>query len=280
MSSPRSRRAHAKVNLRLRVGGVRADGYHSIDTWLAPLADLYDDVQLAEAPPGAGVTVRCPGAPELEGAENLAARAARAWAAARGVALDAEIVLTKRIPVAAGLGGGSSDAAAVLRLLEERAAGAALGGERLHAVAAQLGADVPFFLGNGPARATGIGERLAPAPSPAWRWAAVAKPARGLKTADVYARLDARRAGGDPGGGAPGGDYGNDLQEAALELCPEIAGALAALRGAGAAVAQVSGSGSASFGLFADEAGARGAADALARLGLWNAVSRVRGGDE
>jgi 4-diphosphocytidyl-2-C-methyl-D-erythritol kinase len=284
-----TRRAPAKVNLRLAIRGVRADGYHLVETWLAPLPDLFDDVSEMLANLAHGIDVAVFGAlaaEELQGPDNLAGRAATAWARAGGLRpergltpgdgpLRMRISIEKRIPLAAGLGGGSSDAAAVLRILE--GGGRGIGAERLHAIAAELGADVPFFLQDRCARASGIGDVLVPAPPPAWRWAALGKPERGLRTADVYARFDA------DGGARPGGAgelYGNDLQGAAIALCPEIAQVLALLRGAGAGVAQVSGSGSASFGLFADEAGARAAADAIARDGFWSAVSRVGGGDE
>ncbi|HEV8320851.1 MAG TPA: 4-(cytidine 5'-diphospho)-2-C-methyl-D-erythritol kinase [Myxococcota bacterium] len=301
MSAARGARrvAPAKINLRLAVTGRRADGYHLVDTWLAPLLDLADVVELEpddQAGGGGGtgavstagaVQVRCPEVPALEGPDNLVARAALAYAAAAGMDVGAPrvaLVLRKRIPAAAGLGGGSSDAAAALRLLED--AHGALGAARLAVVAAALGADVPFFLLDGAAEATGIGEQLRAAPGPprGLRWAALAKPAAGLRTADVYRCYDERvaargRSAGERGGARMGAFF-NDLEPAALALCAAVAPLLEALRAGGAAVAQVSGSGSACFGLFADEAAARAAAAAVAASGApgtWTFVSRVGG---
>jgi len=156
--------APAKLNLALEVTARRPDGYHEIDTVMTTL-DLADRVTLRAAPDGAGLLVRLEGehARGIDPADDLAGRAARALAAAVGRAPDLEIAVEKRVPSSAGLGGGSSDAAAVLRGL------AALwdlrwGGERLADVAAAIGSDVPFFLTGGTARCTGRGERVDPLP--------------------------------------------------------------------------------------------------------------------
>jgi 4-diphosphocytidyl-2-C-methyl-D-erythritol kinase len=156
--------APAKVNLALEVLRRRQDGYHEIDTVMSTL-DLADRVRLRLREPGAGLDVRLggPHAAGIDPAVELAGRAARAIAEAAGRAPDIVVELEKRIPQPAGLGGGSSDAAAVLRGLHELWA---LGwpAERLAELGASIGSDVPFFLVSGVARCTGRGERVEPLP--------------------------------------------------------------------------------------------------------------------
>lgn len=151
--------APAKINLALEVLRRRTDGYHELDTVLTTI-DLADEVRLA-AHDGLDVGLAGTGSDDIDQAEELCGRAARALADAAGRAADARIEVTKRVPVAAGLGGGSSDAAAVLRGLD------VLWEldwpvERLEEIAAQLGSDVPFFLHGGTARCTGRGEIVEP----------------------------------------------------------------------------------------------------------------------
>ncbi|HUK67050.1 MAG TPA: hypothetical protein VLV17_09505, partial [Anaeromyxobacteraceae bacterium] len=154
-------RAPAKVNLLLRVGPRRADGYHEIVSLMVPL-DLSDEVKLrVELGRRGGVHCRVPGRPELGGAENLAVRAALAFRRLFRVEDRIDILLDKRIPVTAGLGGGSSDAAAVLRMLARAYRVTDRSG--LARAALEVGSDVPFFLGSGPAWARGRGEQLTPA---------------------------------------------------------------------------------------------------------------------
>jgi 4-diphosphocytidyl-2-C-methyl-D-erythritol kinase len=156
--------APAKINLFLRVIGRRADGYHLIETCMQKVC-LYDTVKLISC--AAGIHVRCSGAVVPEGRDNLVFRAAELFfqaTQARRRVLDAgvRIELTKRIPIAAGLGGGSSDAAATLRGLNTLYA-CGCSAEELAAIGLRLGADVPFFLSSAPAAlATGIGELLQP----------------------------------------------------------------------------------------------------------------------
>ena len=153
--------AWAKVNLLLRIVGRRPDGYHDLETVFLPLRKLCDDIELL--PTGSGLSLECdqPGVPCDH--RNLAWRAAEAICAATCQPAHYHIRLRKRIPTAAGLGGGSSDAAAVLRLLNGRAP-VPLSTDRLQAMARQLGADVPFFLQDQACMATGIGDRLMPLP--------------------------------------------------------------------------------------------------------------------
>ena len=153
----------AKVNLFLKITGKRPDGYHELENIFWPLPWLKDTVTVTLKPSG-GITMECgtPGVPVDE--SNLCWKAAHAFLEATDLPLSPHIVLTKRIPVAAGLGGGSSDAAATLLELN-KLAGNPLDSTKLHAIATKLGADVPFFLNPVPSIATGIGEALSPVPS-------------------------------------------------------------------------------------------------------------------
>ena len=255
-----SERAPAKVNLYLHVTGRRADGYHLLDSLavFGPAADVLSA--------GTGETltldVRGPFAPALAGeAENLVLRAARLLAEEACVAPQARLVLDKRLPIASGIGGGSADAAAALRLL------ARLWGVPVPAdLAARLGADVPVCLAARPARMQSIGERLGAAPDlPAFGLLLV-NPGAAVSTPAVFRA----RAGGfsEPAALPPAWTsaeamaadlrpLGNDLEAAAITLCPAIADVLAWLRGRpGCLLARMSGSGATCFALFADEAAA------------------------
>jgi len=281
--------APAKVNLGLFVGPVRAsDGRHELVTVMQSIS-LADECALEAAPAGAERDeVLCPGVPGSP-EDNLAAAALRVFRAR--TAWDApplRLRIAKRIPVAAGLAGGSADAAAALRLAR-RASG--LGDERLlREIGCSLGADVPAQVSPGRWLASGAGEQLeqlAPARTP---FAVLVLPlAAELSTAAVYAELErlalarpaaalrermlALRAAFEDGQPLPEQDelLHNDLQGAALSLCPPIADALARVREAGARTALVSGSGPTVIGLFHDDArpdgglaGARAAASRLA----------------
>jgi 4-diphosphocytidyl-2-C-methyl-D-erythritol kinase len=259
--------AYAKVNLVLRVGPPRADGLHPLCSLFASLA-LADTVQVEAS--DADVVV-CPGV----AGENLAARAAAAFRAVVPKLPPLRMTIDKRIPVAGGLGGGSADAAAVLRAAN-RLTGAALDATELRRLAAQLGSDVPSQVEPRHALVSGVGERVAPAELPAM--ALVLVPQReGLSTAAVYAELDRLRGRfGRPMDGAPdpeplrrlaaqplralAGALENDLQPAAMSLRPQLARPLASLVRAGALAAQVTGSGPTTFGVFADRAAATAAA--------------------
>ena len=152
-------KAVAKTNLFLRVLGKRQDAYHELENVFVPVLGLYDDVELL--PCNDGISFQVEGETVSAGKDNLCIRAAGAFSHASGIALNIGIYLRKRIPIAAGLGGGSSDAAAVLLLLNERY-GNPLSIEQLKALASGLGADVPFFLKPEPTLGTGIGDILRP----------------------------------------------------------------------------------------------------------------------
>jgi 4-diphosphocytidyl-2-C-methyl-D-erythritol kinase len=258
--------APAKLNLCLYLGPRRTEGLHEIRSLFCPLT-LADRIVVTDADAD---EVVCPAVegPNLA-AEALAALRARGWRRS-----PSRVEIEKRIPVAAGLGGGSADAAALLRLARDEVDGVA-------ALAADLGADVPSQLDPRFALVGGTGEAVEPLPPPG-EFAVVLVPVSdGLGTADVYAEADrlglARDLAGleaiagalraAASGGASPLDYRellvNDLGEAALSLRPEIAAALAALEEAGAVVALVTGSGPTAFGLFEDIAAADRAAGAL-----------------
>lgn len=264
--------APGKVNLALFVGAPRADGYHPLASLVQPLS-LADELALE---PAAGLAdeLRCAG---VEG-PNLASRALELYREAGGALGPVRLTIDKRVPVAAGMGGGSADAAAALRLAAH-AAGAP-DDPRLRDVAPRLGADVPAQVQPRRCLMLGIGERVEPlAHGPAFGAVVVPSP-HALSTPEVYARFDALGLGREPdeladlerrlraataGGGALPDELAvNDLEPAARALCPWIDGALEDVRAAGADRAMVSGSGPTVIGLFDSAERARGAARSLA----------------
>ena len=178
-------KAYAKVNLTLEVLGKRDDGYHEIATVIQTI-DLHDTLTLE---PAADITLEC-SCPELVSPDNLVLRAAHLLRENTGSTEGARIVLDKKVPVAAGLGGGSSDAAATLKGLN-RLWGLGLSVDELVRMAVQIGSDVPFFLYGGTAMAHGRGERVRPLPPADLEWLLVLSPSIDLpnKTASLYARL-------------------------------------------------------------------------------------------
>lgn len=258
--------APAKVNLFLRVVGRRPDGYHDLKSRMQKLA-LFDELTLSRI--SAGIELHCPDGKSPEGPQNLAHRAAALFLAKMPEAGGARITLYKSIPTAAGLGGGSSDAAAVLRGLNTLH-GEPLDEDALAALALQLGADVPFFARNAPAAdAEGVGEILRPAPPLADCLVLLVKPGFPVSTAWVYRNLDLTRLPHKDS--LPNfrndqwADWGNDLEQVTLARHPALAGLKAAMREAGAEFALMSGSGPTVFGIFTDRARAEAA---LARFRL------------
>jgi 4-diphosphocytidyl-2-C-methyl-D-erythritol kinase len=270
--------APAKLNLRLLVGPPGPDGYHPLRTLMVALDGLDDTVSVAPAP---ARRVSCPG---IEGPANLAWRALDELEAEAGRPLPCAVAIEKRIPARAGLGGGSSDAAATLAGAC-RLHGLDLGPGRLERVAARVGSDVPFFVRGGSQWAEGRGERLAPAHVP--RFAALlAKPAPGLSTAEVYRAFDRLPAPppaphefactrNDPSYREIVACSRNDLWGAALALAPRLGATARALAAAGADAVLLCGSGSCLAGLFPARADAEAAAGRL-RLPGFRAV--VEGG--
>ena len=245
--------AHAKINLFLRVLGARDDGYHDIETLLVPIS-LADQVSVEPAD-ALSISLEGPAAGEVpDDEENLSMRAARALAAEAGRTHHpaARIRIEKRIPVAAGLGGGSADAAATLLLLDELWS-TGLGRDGLARLAADIGSDVPALLLGEPAYATGRGEQVAPVLVQSTSW--VVKPfAFGVSSAEAYAWWDETAATGpDPGALIAAAEAGNDallgsalfndLEGPVAERHPEIAETIDAFVGAGAHGAVMTGSG-------------------------------------
>jgi 4-diphosphocytidyl-2-C-methyl-D-erythritol kinase len=260
--------APAKVNLVLRVGPRRPDGYHDIASLLVPL-DLGDLVEVRVGRRAGEVTCRVPGHPGLDGPSNLAARAAEAFRARFGLDRAVAIRIEKRTPITAGLGGGSSDAAAVLRCLAR--AHPVRDPAALAEVGLAIGSDVPFFLGPGAAWAGGRGERLVPARVAPQHLVLLypRDPALAIRAGQAYAWLDEARAGRPvpplPRRGAPfrPTQTGNDLEAPCMARHPALGALRGLLIGGGASAALMSGSGPTVFGLFAGRAEARRAAKAV-----------------
>lgn len=259
--------APAKINLCLHVLGKRPDGYHEL-AMLMQRVSLYDRIGLTLRDDDA-IRVQCDGVALAAGEENIAAKAARCLLRRAGRRQGVEIVIDKQIPVAAGLGGGSSNAAAVLQGLNELL-GLGLSREELMAEGVRLGADVPFFLFDGAAWATGIGEVLAPAPPLPPVHYVLVNPGFGVATAWVYQNLRLTSSGRVDKlpqfpATVPGlaGLLHNDLEPVTIGRFPQIAAIKDRLLAAGAAGALMSGSGASVFGLFADERLARRAAASL-----------------
>jgi 4-diphosphocytidyl-2-C-methyl-D-erythritol kinase len=266
-------RSAAKINLNLDLLACRPDGYHELQSVVHSIG-LWDAITF-EFDFGPGFSLRC-NEPNLAGDDNLCLKAARAWLAAtraEGLRMrfnGLRITLQKNIPSGAGLGGGSGNAAATLLALN-RHFDNALNDAALHTVAATLGADVPFFLHGGCALMEGIGERLTPLPA-IEGWLVLIKPPLDLSTPQVYRQWDAMEVAPAPSTAAMReavltGDLSqvaaalhNDLSIAAQGLGLEVESLTQVLMEHGALGAKLTGSGSAVFGIFADEEIARAAA--------------------
>jgi 4-diphosphocytidyl-2-C-methyl-D-erythritol kinase len=270
--------APAKVNLYLHVVGRRDDGYHLLDS-LVVFAGIGD--RLTVLPAGeVSLSVRGPFAAELEAeADNLVLRAARVLAAYAGTEATGELVLEKNLPVASGIGGGSADAAAALRLLS-RFWRLDVDAGTLRRLAGQLGADVPACLAGGPALMSGIGEVLAPAPKLPEVGILLVNPGVAVSTPSVFrsrAGAFSREAAFPEASwrdaesfAASLGDTRNDLEPPARLLAPAIGTVLEALsQTAGCLLSRMSGSGATCFGLFRTPTAAREAAHAVVRPGWW-----------
>ncbi len=288
-----TRLSGCKVNLLLNLLGRRPDGFHELETVLQPVP-LCDELTFTRQ--GSGVELTC-GDPRLPvDSGNLVHRAASAFFAAAKRQEGVRIHLEKRIPLAAGLGGGSGNAAITLLALNDLF-GQPLAALRLHELAAELGSDVPFFLQTGPALATGRGEQIEPLPPfPALRGATLLllHPGFGIATAWAYQQLarfpDARN--GQPGRARQlvarlqdtdlsraSAEFYNSLEAPALDKYPLLAVYQEFLREHGAATALMSGSGSTTFAFFAEAACAEAAlAQFKSRFGeaAWTALTTLR----
>lgn len=258
-------RAPAKVNLRLEVLGRHEDGYHFLRTWIYPVS-LWDELVLERT--AGEVELQCdhPEVPK----EDLSVKAARAFLREFGVEAGVRIYLRKRIPVGAGLGGGSSDAAATLRGMEVLF-GLEVGQGKLREVARRLGADVPFFLWGEASLMGGIGDEQIKALPKLGIWLVLVFPGRPLSTAEVYRRFDARltssRGQNKILAELPPKRWEdflyNALEGPAKEILPLIDDIERRLLREGAEVASMSGSGPTVFGIFRSEEEARRACERL-----------------
>ncbi len=268
--------APAKVNLYLHVVGRRADGYHLLDS-VAVFPGAADTVQATLADTlTLEITGPC-GIGLENGPDNLVLRAAQALAVAAGVTGGARLTLEKRLPVASGIGGGSADAAATLRVLA-RLWDVRLPTDRLQMIAQGLGADVPVCLASRPARMQGIGENLVPAPGLPACGMVLLNPRAAVSTPAVFRARHSAFSGlpllpaawlDVAGMAADLAQIGNDLEAPAMALCPAIAPVLDWLRARpGCLLARMSGSGATCFGLF-DDADAAATIAAQAPVSWW-----------
>jgi len=291
---PIERQSPCKVNLLLNILGRRADGFHELETLMQPVA-LHDRITVSRAAAGIALSCSEPSLP-VDGS-NLVHRAASAFLAGAGIRDGVAIHLEKHIPMAAGLGGGSGNAATTLLALNELF-DRPLPVETLNTLAAALGSDVPFFLQSGPALACGRGERVEPLPrfgALDGRWLALIHPGFGVPTAWAYREL-ARFPGALNGRAGrarelasllAAGDYRgacgalyNSLEAPVLAKHPILALTQEFLRGNGADAALMSGSGSTTFALMPDRVtGERALAAYRERFGAaaWTALVPANG---
>lgn len=278
-------RAFAKINLGLRITGTRADGYHELHTIFQGI-DLADTLACVARKGPFRIVCRAPGVPLDR--SNLVWRAAEMlWSAAArsGEPRDTTVTIQKRIPLRAGLGGGSSDAAAALLALRSLWK-LRMADEHLRAIARRLGADVSYFLVGGTALGLGRGDEVYPlAELPRW-WVALAFPDFDVSTADAYAWWDADVAAAPssitaPVSYLPGTWLGrsiplvNELEPAVARRYPQVIRLRDALGARGALMTGMSGSGSTVFGLFKEARGAAAAAQALRRSGVRATSARL-----
>jgi 4-diphosphocytidyl-2-C-methyl-D-erythritol kinase len=262
-------RAHAKINLDLRLGERRPDGFHPIDTLFAR-TEVADQLSASLTQDGS-LSLKIEGDEDLSaGPENLVLRAAQALKEKSESNAGADLKLKKEIPQGAGLGGGSSDAAAALKLLKNLWT-LPMSDAELLKIGARLGSDVPFFLQSSPARGTGRGEILEPLPLQSLPWAVLIHPGFGSPTAEAYRRYASNRRPGEEGPAisltlSGGKTYElkprNDLEPAVEEKFLWIRAARHWLaQQPGVLAARMSGSGSTVFGLWAKESEATAVAD-------------------
>lgn len=253
-------KAPAKVNTLLRVLSGRPDGYHELEMVMVPLT-LCDEIALTATAGGVAISIDGQADAGMSGEKNLACRAARAFIEAAGVDAGVNIELAKRVPVAAGLGGGSSDAAAVLRGLNALF-GTNLPVDRLAGIGKALGADVPFFCHGRPAFVEGIGDRVSVYTSFPKSSYLLINPGFPVSTPWVYKQWDLQLTLKRPDARVRPlfqvfsdviAFLHNDLEQVTIPAHPEIEVIKGALLKAGAAGALMSGSGPTVFGVFEDQ---------------------------
>lgn len=280
---PVTTRAHAKVNLDLRVLGARPDGYHELRTVFQSV-ELHDTLVCAQRSGPFALVCNAPGVP-LDSRNLVWGAAAALWTALgrEGEPRETLVTIRKEIPMQAGLGGGSADAAAALLGLGRLWGGATP--EMVRELAAGLGADVPFFLAGGTALGLGRGEEIYPLVDLPPHWVVIVMPPYGVSTAEAYAWYDEDRAAGlrEPRElqmlpvpwPTRAAQMINDLEPPVVRRHPEIGAFKTALREAGAIAAAMSGSGSAVFGLFRSRTAAGKAVVSLSRRGTRALLTRT-----
>jgi 4-diphosphocytidyl-2-C-methyl-D-erythritol kinase len=276
-------RAHAKVNLDLRVLGTRPDGFHELRTVFQSL-ELHDTITCIARPGPMTIACRTPGVP-LDGTNVVWKSAAELWKelGRGGDPTDVKITIAKAIPVQAGLGGGSANAAAALLALARLWGGAPIG--FLRELAGRIGADVPFFLSGGTALGLGRGEEIYPLVDMPPHWVVIVRPPYGVSTAEAYAWYDEDRAAGlrEPRElqvlpvpwPTRAAQMINDLEPPVVRRHPEIGALRTALRDAGAVAAAMSGSGSAVFGIFKSRTAAKRVLRPLSKGGSMALLTRT-----
>lgn len=266
--------ARAKINWTLDVVGTLPNGYHDLDMLMQSVT-LCDRLTIEDAPE-CTLSVRMRGVYVPADGSNLVLRAARALQEATGETCGARMTLRKYIPVAAGMGGGSSDAAAALKGLN-LLWGLGLPDERLEEIGLTIGADVPFCIRGGLQRAQGVGERLTPLPLKRPLYLVAFQPCRGLSTKEVFAALHeegidpadrpdndaAQRALATGDVRLLGRSMGNVLEPVSRRLRPQLDEAIRAIEASGALGARMTGSGSAVFGVYAHAGACKRAAQQL-----------------
>ena len=283
-------KAPAKVNLLLKVTGRRADRYHELLSIMVPI-DLYDTIHIF--PFRKSISLECRGAGVPADSRNLVWKACEAFFSEAGIQSGAHIVLVKNIPVAAGLGGGSSDAAAVLTALNT-IYDKPLTEERLHVVAKELGADIPFFLYRVPSIARGIGDILEPVRNWPQFWYVIATPPLEISTAWVYGQFKLELTQAPDNYIVKLNNIAsheiaqlleNDLEKVVLPRYPEVAELKNLLVDLGALGAVMSGSGPSVVGVFTEQEKAARATEVIAGrkrvkvslATLWQEEEEMRG---
>jgi 4-diphosphocytidyl-2-C-methyl-D-erythritol kinase len=267
----------AKVNLHLEVLGRRGDGYHEIQTLMQRVA-LFDEIEIQLG--GRGIRLIAEGEAIPAGPDNLLIRAAQSFCARENIKDGMEIRIQKRIPVGAGLGGGSGNAATVLMSLNDQFS-TGWGQERLMREGAKLGADIPFFIFQKPALARGIGERLSPVRLPEPMWYCLVIPPFRIATVWAYAAYDQMQRADKSPMAIPDAFADledlipvliNDLELPALSRYPQIGPMKKKLNALGAKGVLMSGSGPVIFGFFSSQEEAHTAEKELALPPGWSSV--------
>jgi len=273
--------APAKINLHLEILGLRDDGYHELRTLFYPVPMPCDLIEIMPSPDH-DFYIRCAERPELETTSNLLYKAWKTFGEATGYRPGIFVALTKRIPMGGGLGGGSSNAAALLKWLNDEAGDKGLSLEALIGLAARIGADVPFFLLDGPAWAGGIGERLTPVEVDlSGATLVLACPDIHVDTAWAFGAWDDKYAAAGPhesltsdrgGTKSPSPvsprEMTNDFESIVFEEHPSLRDIKETLLTHGAEHAAMSGSGASLFGIFRDRDSATSAGQALEKQGI------------